>query len=270
MAITESPIVVGIFGDHTQAHQAIEELRHAGFRDDEISLEEKTSGNLLDHLVSRLSSQETANDRLPEKLMSKGIPEEEANYYQDELEAGRSLVFVESYGHQQEAHEILYRSGAYDASARPHSPEGDRIIPIREEQLRVNRQVVETGEVIIRKEIITEEKTITVPITREELVIERRSRSEEQTAPPENESEDLTEVLKDGGTLRIILREEQVHVEKYPVVKEEVFIKKRQIQETSQIMETLKREEAHLEHVGNVIIHGDEVNNGSHKSEPEM
>lgn len=259
MAITESPIVVGIFRDSALAHQAIEELRHAGFRDDEISQAGQMSGNLLDHLAGRLSRQEATNDRLHEELVSKGIPEEEANYYQDQFEDGRSIVLVESYGHQQEAHDILYRCGAYDASARPHQPEGDRSIPVREEELRINKQIVETGEVIIRKEIITEEKTITVPVSREELVIERRPRSGEHAVTTENENETLAEVLKDGETLRIILREEQVHVEKYSVIKEEVFINKRQIQETRQISETLKREEAHLERVGNVIIHGAEA-----------
>jgi len=259
MAITESPIVVGIFRDRALANQAIDELRHAGFRDDEISLAGQKPGNLLDNLAERHSGQVAANDRLHEKLVSKGISEEEANYYQDQLEAGCSIVLVESYGHQQKAHDILYRSGAYDASARPHKPEGDRSITIRKEELRINKQIVEAGEVIIRKKVVTEEKTFTVPVTREELLIERRPISSEHVVPPEDKNETLTEVLKDGGTLKIVLYEEHVHVEKYPVVKEEIFINKHQIQETKQISETLKREEPHIERVGNVIIRGAEA-----------
>jgi len=261
MATTESPIVVGIFRDRTLANQAIDELRHARFRDDEIRLAGQTApaGGLLDHLAGRLLGQEAANDRLPDELVSKGVPKEEADYYQGQLDAGRTVVLVESYGHQQEARDILHRYGAYDASSRPSQPEGDRVIPVREEELRVHKQQVVTGEVVIRKEVITEEKTITVPVTREELVIERHPGSGELPAQPVNEDETLAEALKDGGTLRIALREEQVRVEKYPVVKEEIFISKRQIQETRHISDTLKREEAHLERVGNVNIHGVDI-----------
>jgi uncharacterized protein (TIGR02271 family) len=59
--------------------------------------------------------------------------------------------------------------------------------------------------------------------------------------------------------LRIVLREEQVRVEKQTVVKEEILISKRQVQETKHIDETLRREEAHIEHVGDVKIQGTEV-----------
>ena len=269
MATTESPIVVGIFRDRTLADQAIDELRHAGFRDDEIRLagQAAPAGGLLDHLASRLSGQEAADGRLADELVSKGVPEEEADYYQGQQEAGRSIVLVESYGHQQEARDILHRYGAYDASTRYRQAEGDRIIPVREEELRVHKQQVVTGEVVIRKEVITEEKTITVPVTREELVIERHPGSGELPAQPVSEGETLAEALKEGGTLRIVLREEQIRVEKYPVVKEEIFISKRQIQESRHISDTVKREEAHLERVGNVNIHGNEVDDGSHESE---
>jgi uncharacterized protein (TIGR02271 family) len=116
---------------------------------------------------------------------------------------------------------------------------------------------------VIRKEVITEQKTITVPITREELVIERRSGTGQPSEHLEKASETLDEVLPDGGSVRIVLREEQVRVEKYPVVKEEVFISKRQIQEIIHLADTLKREEAHSERVGQVTIQGNEDVRGS-------
>jgi uncharacterized protein (TIGR02271 family) len=135
--------------------------------------------------------------------------------------------------------------------------------------LQAHKQLVATGEVVIHKKVITEEKTITVPITREEVVIERRPGSGELPAQPVNEGENLEEALKDGGTLRIVVREEQIRVEKYPVVKEEIVISKRQNQESKHISDTVKREEAHLERVDNVSIHGSELDNGSREPEPE-
>lgn len=47
-------------------------------------------------------------------LVGAGIPEEEARYYQSELEAGRTLVTVKADGRYDEAASILRRYGAYD------------------------------------------------------------------------------------------------------------------------------------------------------------
>ena len=89
MAITESPVVLGIFRDRTLAEQALDELRHAGFRDDQVRLAGQAApgGGLLDHLASALSGQEASGEKLPEELMSKGVPQDEADYYQHELAA---------------------------------------------------------------------------------------------------------------------------------------------------------------------------------------
>jgi hypothetical protein len=47
-----------------------------------------------------------------------GVPEEEAIYYQNELEIGRTIITVNAPERHQEALEILRRDGAYDASTR--------------------------------------------------------------------------------------------------------------------------------------------------------
>ncbi|HYX51689.1 MAG TPA: YsnF/AvaK domain-containing protein [Ktedonobacteraceae bacterium] len=261
MATSDNAIVFGVFRDRALAKQAIDELRHAGFRDDEIRLVGGTTGTggLLNHVASTITGHDPNEGQFPEDIESKGVPSDEVNYYRHEVEAGRTVVVVESYGHQQEARTILYHHGAYDASNQASQATNERIIPVREEELHVQKQLVETGEVIVRKEIITEEKTFTVPVTREELVIERFPGSTQSSDLSSYEDEDLSEALIDGGTLRIVLREERVHVEKQTVVKEEIFISKRQIQETQHIEETLRKEEAHIERVGDVNIHGAEA-----------
>ena len=250
MATTEHSTVIGVFRDHTRATQAIDELHHAGFRDDKIRVrQEATASGLLDPLASQLTEYEAEGRTLPDELMDKGIPQDEAYYYQQEFEAGHSVVTVESNDHAQEVRAILQRYGAYDASraGTSHSPyeqtkshraigqmEGDRTIPVREE-------------VVLRKEVVTEDKTITVPITREELVIERRPTSLQPSDQPVQAGETLEEALKDGGTLRIVLHEERVRIEKYPVVLEEILISKRQIEEQKPISGTVKREVVYIE-----------------------
>ena len=51
-------------------------------------------------------------------LTNMGVPEEEARYYQKEVEAGHVLVTVKTDQRQQEVMNILRQYGAYDASTR--------------------------------------------------------------------------------------------------------------------------------------------------------
>jgi uncharacterized protein (TIGR02271 family) len=253
----EHPLVIGVFRDHARAAQAIDELHRAGFHDNKIRLgQDATASGLLDSLdppINQLRELE-AEKTLPDELMEKGMAENEALYYQREFEAGHSIVIVESHKHQQEARAILQRYGAYDANSYVEQMEYDHTIPIREEVLQPHKQWVKVGEVILRKEVVTEEKTITVPIMREKLVIQRRSTSPQPSDQPVQEDETPEEILKDGETLRIVLHEEQVRIEKYSVETEEVFISKRQIEKTRHFSDTLKREEVHIERVGKARI----------------
>ena len=56
----------------------------------------------------------------------------------------------------------------------PRTGEGARI-QLREEELQVHKQLVEVGAVRVRKEVVTEHRTIEVPVQREEIVIERHA-----------------------------------------------------------------------------------------------
>jgi hypothetical protein len=51
-------------------------------------------------------------------LMGMGIPEEDARYYESELQIGHTLVAVNAPGREHVASEILYRHGANDAMKR--------------------------------------------------------------------------------------------------------------------------------------------------------
>ena len=295
MAMTEESMVIGVFRDHALAEQAVNELRHAGFRNDQINLLGHTSGNALGGILNLFSSNKNATASTvaaaPNELASSGIAAEDMPFYQRELEAGNFVVTVQPYGHQKEAQDILYQHGAYDASAdTTRMGGGNRIVPIREERLQVNKQVVQTGEVIIHKRIITENKTFTIPVTREEVTIERlpaggstndavlntttgrdAALASGQTtldssgqAPLDQTTANIvdgSEMLSNGGVIRILVREEQVTLNKQTVVIEEIVVHKQQVQETQQITDTVKREEVRVEHTGNIIIHDDGVVN---------
>jgi hypothetical protein len=56
-------------------------------------------------------------------LQGMGVSEEEAHYYERELESGRIIVAVDAGEREQEVLDILRRNGAYDASAEPDAIE---------------------------------------------------------------------------------------------------------------------------------------------------
>ena len=185
-------------------------------------------------------------------LVGMGIPEEDAQYFEQELKAGAILLTVDAGSRTQEVRQILRGRGAEleagtrttTASGLSSTGEGQQSVELREEELRAEKERVQAGEVTLRKEVVKEKKTIEVPVTKEEVVVERH--------PVAGRPSDR-EIGKDEE-IRIPVMEEEVRVEKTPVVKEEVTLKKRPIQETKKVSDTVKREEAYVEHTGDAEI----------------
>lgn len=127
--------------------------------------------------------------------------------------------------------------------------EDDGSLHLRKEELDINKKRVQAGEVELSKEIVEEQKTVDVPVTHEEVVIERRSVDNEASDYPIGESE----------TIRIPVSEEQVDVDKHTVITGEVSAHKREVEENKHVDETLKREEARVNSTGDVdVINEDE------------
>lgn len=116
------------------------------------------------------------------------------------------------------------------------------VLRLHKEELQASKQSVQTGEVTLRKDVITETKTLDVPVTREEVYIERR---------PVQAGEVAVGEIGEGAEIRVPVMEEQVTVTKTPVVTEEVSIGKREVQETQHVSDTVRREEARIEREGN-------------------
>ncbi|MBC2582613.1 YsnF/AvaK domain-containing protein [Clostridium sp. DJ247] len=122
---------------------------------------------------------------------------------------------------------------------------------LRQEELDINKNKVQTGEVTLSKEIVEEKKIVNVPVTHEEVVIERRSIDNESSDSP----------ISAGETIRIPVSEEKVEVGKHTVVTGEVSAYKREVEETEKIEETLQREEARVDTDGNPNIVSDNTEN---------
>jgi uncharacterized protein (TIGR02271 family) len=259
VAANQHSPIVGVFRDRSLAEQTIQELRHAGFREDQIQFFDSGSGSggILSAIKNTFSGQENVatDNNVFNTLLNQGVMKEDAQYYQEEFNAGRSVVAVESFGHEREASNILYRHGAYDALTQPDRMKNTQTVPIREEELQVQKYAVETGAVIISKRVITEQKTITVPVIREEIVVERRPVSitdggDQVRAATAGRIVELGE----GETISIPIRAEQITVEKHPVVTEVLVVGKRNIEEMRSITDSLQREVPIVEREGDVDI----------------
>jgi uncharacterized protein (TIGR02271 family) len=198
-------------------------------------------------------------------LIGLGLSEEEAKYYEGEFKSGRIVVTVKADGRYDEALATLRQFGGYDISTRQTgataqsgaacvtAPTGaaGKTVQVKEEQLKVHKQPVQTGEVTVRKEVHTEHKTVQVPVEKEEVVIDRR--------PVAGGKVSATDI-KAGEQIRVAVREDQVHVEKQPVVKEEVTVGKRTVRDTEQVGATVRKEEVKVEKKGDVDVRVDKKN----------
>ncbi len=215
------------------------------------------------------------------RLITLGLDQEEAHEFQSRLEDGGVLIILRAGAEATKALDILKRHGASPAHLEfddqpptkialpshtdfdgtvaplpvaqvtlPGIPQPEIVTPgiqrlqLLKEVLKVNKERVQKGEVRVCKEIITEMRTIEVPVTREELVIERQVVVDGK----------VTGEISEGETIRIPLSEEQVRVDKQAVVAEEVTIGKREVQETKEVKESVRREELRTETDGSVIV----------------
>jgi uncharacterized protein (TIGR02271 family) len=229
-------------------------------------------------------------------LVGMGIPKDEAEYYESEFQAGRTIVTVTAAARENEARSILQRFGAHDRSSAEMSTstssasacnvgpaqktssqrfsgstapsshsalssdksfastpssacstgshQGGQSVKAVQEELHVDKKPVQSGEVKVHKEVHTEHKTIDVPVMREEVVVERATPSSGRASASDMKSEEI----------RVPVREEEVRVEKTPVVKEEVRVSKRQVQGTEHVSENLRKEEIKVDTKGNASV----------------
>jgi gas vesicle protein len=149
MAMTQKPVAVGVFMEEAQARKAIEELRRAGFNDDEMGFlarartEGMVSGGVVGGVVGAAAAilipgfgpaiaggilaatlggaaLGAAAGGIIGSLVGLGVTEKDARFYQSELEAGRTIITVttsDDTGHD-EAVQIMRNNGAYDAATR--------------------------------------------------------------------------------------------------------------------------------------------------------
>ncbi|WP_227937397.1 YsnF/AvaK domain-containing protein [Alkalihalobacillus deserti] len=120
----------------------------------------------------------------------------------------------------------------------------DAHLDLREEQLDIDKYRVETGDVILHKDIIEEEQAVNVPVSHDQVIIERKAVDHEPTDEP----------ITDEETVHIPVTSEKIDVDKHTVVTGEVSAHKRSVEETQQVRDVLHKEVADVEAHGEADI----------------
>lgn len=118
--------------------------------------------------------------------------------------------------------------------------EGEQRMMRSEEEVTIDKRMVEAGEVGVRKHIETEHITRPVTRRREEVDIERRPVSGAPHTGRIGEEEEI----------RIPLREEEIVIEKHPEVKEEVVVRRRAVDEEVDVEADVRKERIEIERRG--------------------
>jgi uncharacterized protein (TIGR02271 family) len=130
----------------------------------------------------------------------------------------------------------------------PERAAGDeQVFPIVEERLRIAKRTVPLGAVEIHTAVETEQRTVEVPLAREEVHVERRA---VEPYPIEGE------LRPDGDTIRVPIMGEEAVVQKQPVVTGEVVVSKEQVTETEEVSASLRRTHVDVEREGAATVRG--------------
>jgi uncharacterized protein (TIGR02271 family) len=251
--------VVAFFSDRNDAYRALSRLKEAGFSNDRIGLAvgsgQKATQEYDSSFWQKVKDFFTGEDHHEDTSFHDvstpmGWTDDRYRYYERGIASGGAVVKVMG-DRINEAREILQRNGGdlresgFETSGSAAGTTGvqaEQRIQLRGEMLRTYKERVQRGEVRLRKDVITENQTVQVPVTREELVVERTPGSGQPVSGGIGRDQEI----------RVPLSEERVRVEKQPVVNEEVRVGKRQVQTSQQVSDKVKHEELRIDKEGEV------------------
>jgi len=148
---------------------------------------------------------------------------------------------------------VTYDRNTYDYQTEPAlyglNDQNHQTFRLYEERLIASKQRIKTGEVTVGKHIETETASVTVPIQKERVVIERIVPTEAGKVVDPNELK-----FQEGEVARIEVYEETPEIRKEAFVREEVRVKKVVERETVETQDTIRREELDVDTEGNLQV----------------
>ncbi|MBW4451778.1 MAG: DUF2382 domain-containing protein [Nostoc indistinguendum CM1-VF10] len=148
---------------------------------------------------------------------------------------------------------VTYDHNTYNYQTEPAlyglNDQDHQTFRLYEERLVANKQRIKTGEVTVGKHIETETASVTVPIQKERVLIERVVPTEAGNVIDPNELK-----FQEGEVARIEVYEETPEIRKEAFVREEIRVKKVVEQDTVEAQGTIRREELDVDTEGNLQV----------------
>jgi uncharacterized protein (TIGR02271 family) len=189
-------------------------------------------------------------------LTNLGVPEEEAHYYAEGVRRGGILVTVaaDTEAEADAAAEVMRRHGAIDIDERAtewkkqgwrgrfeaDTAEGERTIPVTQEELTVGKRTVEQGGVRVYSRVTERPVREQVNLEEEHVEVERR---------PVNRPAQAADAFREQS-FEMRERAEEPVVEKRARVVEEVKVGKRRQKKAQTVQDSVRRAEVDVERTG--------------------
>lgn len=235
---------------------------------DRLSVNYKEAKGSFGDKVSALFSGDDPEEKALEDL---NLNQKETDRYVDELKSGKILLFVHPSAQQKlQADVSATNSDTLRAQEKNTTPGNNTTqtgntafadlnsgktgqpnasqteqMELHEEVVDVDTNTVKSGEVNIDKRTVTDQEEFEVPVTKQEVSIERR---------PVNK---VSERGKTAGAytekdeIHVPVFEEKVDVDKKDVIKEEIVVNKKDVKENVHVRENVKREEVEIKDTTN-------------------
>ncbi|MEH2289303.1 DUF2382 domain-containing protein [Nostoc sp.] len=149
--------------------------------------------------------------------------------------------------------DVTYDRDTYNYQKDPDlyglNEQSHQTFKLYEERLIANKYRIKTGEVTVGKHIETETVSVTVPVKKERVLIERVTPTETGKVVNPNELK-----FQEGEVARIEVYEETPEIHKEAFVREEVRVKKVVEQDIVEAQDTIRREELEVDTVSNLDV----------------
>lgn len=265
--------VAAIFDSRDEAAYALQDLHDAGFHKTWMGVTSAAASSAVagsaEHEVETAEGGfgaslarffgEDGRESLYEALTKRGVPDSDALALDNRIHDGGAVITVEAKDRYDEVFQILRQdrgqvaptAGGLGAGTAATSGaetvaettttgvagnvDDARTLQLREERLSIDKNRVAAGEATIGKRVVSQDASVDVPVSHEELFIQRR--------PVTSGTQAASGPITESETIRIPLMREQVVVDKRTVVREEVAIGKRSVTGTERVNETVAHEE---------------------------
>ncbi|MFP7255944.1 DUF2382 domain-containing protein [Terribacillus goriensis] len=235
---------------------------------DRLSVNYKEAKGSFGDKVSALFSGDDPEEKALEDL---NLNQKETDRYVDELKSGKILLFVHPSAQQKlqgdasatnsdtlreqeknttpgnnttQTGNTAFADLNSGKTGQPNASQTEQM-ELHEEVVDVDTNTVKSGEVNIDKRTVTDQEEFEVPVTKQEVSIERR---------PVNK---VSERGKTAGAytekdeIHVPVFEEKVDVDKKDVIKEEIVVNKKDVKENVHVRENVRREEAEIKDTTN-------------------